>query len=299
MRYHWFIQFSHERKPSLESRRSAPASKLSISSLGARHKLEHKAISPIDVAPALRTIVRRLYRVIIYNNNGPQREKTGSYLPVTGLASTNWVPDWLGRSIKVISRVRACNTQPPWRTWWYAQQPPMNFACNPNEIRARAKRNRKESWRNIISTMITMTMVSFPKFLRKLERRVFRAVSRRNYRRILLLRPSLSVCTPFRARFPPRGGGVFNYYYGNLNHPANGDRAPQPGIIYSQLSLWQRRPVCATSSRVTVITRPWLVQQRLIGCHVSRNLRVDIFQRKIGSYLREGMDPCGHIRMES
>lgn len=197
MRYHWFIQFSHERKPSLESRRSAPASKLSISSLGARHKLEHKAISPIDVAPALRTIVRRLYRVIIYNNNGPQREKTGSYLPVTGLASTNWVPDWLGRSIKVISRVRACNTQPPWRTWWYAQQPPMNFACNPNEIRARAKRNRKESWRNIISTMITMTIVSFPKFLRKLERRVFHAVSRRNYRRILLLKPLHSPPCPY------------------------------------------------------------------------------------------------------
>lgn len=33
---------------------------------------------------------------------------------------------------------------------------------------------------------------------------------------------SLHPRASFRARFPPRGGGVFNYYYGNLNHPPNG-----------------------------------------------------------------------------
>lgn len=73
---------------------------------------------------------------------------------------------------------------------------------------------------------------SVTKYLRKLQhaRCVFRVVSR------VSQLPSNFIITPgnvaspptfhprtsFRSRFPPRGGGVFNYYYGNLNHPPNG-----------------------------------------------------------------------------
>lgn len=44
------------------------------------------------------------------------------------------------------------------------------------------------------------------------------------------------------------------------------ERTPQPGIIYSQLSLWQRRLArtsssSSSSSRVTDITGPWLQQR--------------------------------------
>lgn len=40
--------------------------------------------------------------------------------------------------------------------------------------------------------------------------------------------PSNFIITPLHPRtsFRPRGGGVFNYYYGNLNHPPNVHRSP-------------------------------------------------------------------------
>lgn len=82
-------------------------------------------------------------------------------------------------------------------------------------------------WRNYLTSDSSQSVTEY---LRNCNTRApFRAVSVRfaspNYRRILLLRLATLPLHP-RTSFRPRGGGVFNYYYGNLNHPPNVHRSP-------------------------------------------------------------------------
>lgn len=98
---------------------------------------------------------------------------------------------------------------------------------------------------------------SVTKYLRELQhaRCLFRAVSvrfaSRNYRRILLLRLATLPLPPLPSTPARLLGRVFRHVVAVCSTiitaiwtiHRTGERTPQPGIIYSQLSLWQRRLV--------------------------------------------------------